>query len=240
MRTTLSRGQWGATQDDAGRVYRNTNSAALFVDVVPTPYYTRNPRMMRTRGSYETLDTGDLNTVWPIRPNPGVNRGYQDGVLRPDKTLAAFTAVGAPTFYRGDRLPAELYGNVFLAEPAGNLVSRVIVTDDGTMLRGRKAYERGEFIASTDERFRPVYLSSAPDGTLYLVDMYHGIIQHKGYITEYLRDQILSRQLERPQGHGRIYRIVHTTTKRGPKPALSAMKGPQLVDVARASERLVA
>ena len=231
VRTTLSRGQWGATQDDAGRVYRNTNSAALFVDVVPTPYYTRNPRMMRTRGSYETLDTGDLNTVWPIRPNPGVNRGYQDGVLRPDKTLAAFTAVGAPTFYRGDRLPAELYGNVFLAEPAGNLVSRVVVTDDGTMLRGKKAYERGEFIASTDERFRPVYLSSAPDGTLYLVDMYHGIIQHKGYITEYLRDQILSRKLERPQGHGRIYRIVHTTTKRGPKPALSAMKGPQLVDV---------
>ena len=231
VRTTLSRGQWGATQDDAGRVYRNTNSAALFVDVVPTPYYTRNPRMMRTRGSYETLDTGDLNTVWPIRPNPGVNRGYQDGVLRPDKTLAAFTAVGAPTFYRGDRLPADLYGNVFLAEPAGNLVSRVVVTDDGTMLRGRKAYERGEFIASTDERFRPVYLSSAPDGTLYLVDMYHGIIQHKGYITEYLRDQILSRKLERPQGHGRIYRIVHTTTKRGPKPALSAMKGPQLVEV---------
>jgi mono/diheme cytochrome c family protein/glucose/arabinose dehydrogenase len=231
VRTTLSRGQWGATQDDAGRVYRNTNSAALFVDVVPTPYFARNPHMMRTRGSYETLDTGDLNTVWPIRPNPGVNRGYQDGVLRPDKTLAAFTAVGAPTFYRGDRLPRELSGNVFLAEPAGNLVSRIIVTDDGTMLRGKKAYERGEFIASTDERFRPVNLSSAPDGTLYVVDMYHGIIQHKGYITEYLRDQILSRRLERPQGHGRIYRVVHTTTKRGPKPALARMKGPQLAEL---------
>ena len=231
VRKTLSRGQWGATQDDGGRVYRNTNSAALFVDVVPTPYYTRNPGMLRTRGSYETLDTGDLNTVWPIRPTPGVNRGYQDGILRPDKSLAAFTAVGAPTFYRGDRLPKELYGNVFLAEPAGNLVSRVIVTDDGTMLRGKKAYERGEFIASTDERFRPVYLSSAPDGTLYVVDMYHGIIQHKGYITEYLRDQILSRKLDQPQGHGRIYRVVHSTTKRGPKPALSKLKGPQLVEV---------
>ena len=120
---------------------------------------------------------------------------------------------------------------MFLAEPAGNLVSRIVVTDDGTMLRGKKAYERGEFIASTDERFRPVNLSSAPDGTLYVVDMYHGIIQHKGYITEYLRDQILSRKLEQPQGHGRIYRIVHSTTKRGPKPALSRMKGPQLVDL---------
>ena len=178
--------------------------------------------------------------MWPIRPTPGVNRGYQDGVLRPDKTLAAFTAVGAPTVYRGDRLPAELYGNVFLAEPAGNLVSRIIVTDDGTTLRGKKAYERGEFIASTDERFRPVNLSSAPDGTLYVVDMYRGIIQHKGYITEYLRDQILSRKLEQPPGHGRIYRVVHDTTKRGPKPALSTATAGAARRAAVASERLVA
>jgi mono/diheme cytochrome c family protein/glucose/arabinose dehydrogenase len=227
---TLSRGQWGNSQDDAGRIYRNTNSAALFVDIVPTPYYTRNPNLLRTRGSYETLDTGGLNTTWPIRPTRGVNRGYQDGVLRPDGTLASFTAVGAPTVYRGDRLPAELRGNVFLAEPAGNLVSRVIVTDDGAMLRGRKAYERGEFMASTDERFRPVNLSSAPDGTLYVVDMYHGIIQHKGYITEYLRDQILARKLDRPQGHGRIYRVVHETTRRGPRPALSKATPAQLVE----------
>ena len=73
---------------------------------------------------------------------------------------------------------------MFLVEPSANLVSRVIVTDDGTALRGKKAHERG-VSASTDERFRPVNLSSAPDGTLYVVDMYHGIIQHKGYITEY-------------------------------------------------------
>jgi hypothetical protein len=118
VKPTLSRGQWGATQDDAGRVYRNTNSAALFVDIVSTPYYARNPSLLRTRGSYETLDTGDLNTTWPLRPTPGVNRGYQDGVLRPDKTLAAFTAVAAPTVFRGDRLPAELEGNVFLVEPS--------------------------------------------------------------------------------------------------------------------------
>jgi mono/diheme cytochrome c family protein len=230
VKPTLPRGQWGATQDDAGRVYRNTNSAALFVDIVSTPYFTRNPNLLRTRGSYETLDTGDLNTTWPLRPTPGVNRGYQDGVLRPDKTLSAFTAVGAPTVFRGDRLPAELQGNVFLVEPSANLVSRVIVTDDGTTLRGRKAYERGEFIASTDERFRPVNLSSAPDGTLYVVDMYHGIIQHKGYITEYLRDQILSRKLDQPQGHGRIYRVMHDSTKRGPAPALSKATTAQLVN----------
>ena len=231
VRKTLPRGQWGATQDDAGRVYRNTNQSALFVDIVPTPYYARNPNLLRTRGSYDSLGGEALNETWPVRPTPGVNRGYQDGVLRPDGRLASFTSVSAPTVYRGDRLPDELYGDVFVVEPAANLVSRIEVFDDGTTLRGKKAYERAEFIASTDERFRPVNLSSAPDGTLYVVDMYHGIIQHKGYITEYLRDQILARKLDRPQGHGRIYRVVHETTKRADPPKLSAASPERLVEL---------
>jgi mono/diheme cytochrome c family protein len=227
---TLSRGQWGLSMDDAGRIYRNTNEAALFVDLISARYFMRNPNLLRTRGSYESLQNDEVNTVWPVRPTRGVNRGYQTGILRPDGTLAHFTSVSAPTVYRGDRLPSDLYGNVFVVEPAANLVSRLIVTDDETGLTAKKAYEHGEFLASTDERFRPVYLSSAPDGTLYVVDMYHGIIQHKTYITEYLRDQILSRRLDRPNGHGRIYRIIHDTTKRGPTPALSRASAAQLVD----------
>src|SRR3954454_3094576 len=227
---TLARGQWGATQDDAGRIYRNTNEAALFVDLLPARYFTRNPNLLRTRGLYESLQNDEVNTVWPVRPTRGVNRGYQDGILRPDGRLAHFTSVCSPTVYRGDRLPAELYGNVFVAEPAANLVSRIIVSDNGTTLRAKKAYPDAEFLASTDERFRPVYLSSAPDGTLYVVDTYHGIIQHKGFITEYLRDQILSRKLDHPNGHGRIYRIVHDTTRRDKPPALSKATPAQLVE----------
>jgi mono/diheme cytochrome c family protein/glucose/arabinose dehydrogenase len=223
IRKTLARGQWGASQDDTGRIFRNSNESALHADVVPSYYYSRNPALVRTRGSDEFLGRApdDLNAVWPAHPTGGVNRGYQSGILREDGTLAHFTSACAPTVYRGDRLPAELYGSVFVAEPAANLVGRIVVSDDGTTLRGRKAYERGEFIASTDERFRPVYLSSAPDGTLYVVDLYRGIIQHRGYITEYLRDQITSRSLEQPVGLGRIWRVVHETTRRGPNPSLT-------------------
>jgi mono/diheme cytochrome c family protein/glucose/arabinose dehydrogenase len=228
---TLARGQWGASQDDAGRIYRNTNEQALFVDLLPARYFMRNPNLLRTRGSYESLQSPEINIVWPVRPTPGVNRGYQDGILRPDGRLTRFTSVCSPTVYRGDRLPAELYGNVFLAEPAANLVSRLIVSDDGTTLKSKKAYEGAEFLASTDERFRPVYLSNAPDGTLYIVDAYHGIIQHKGFITEYLRDQIVSRKLDQPSGHGRIYRVVHDGTKRDVAPALSKATSSQLVDL---------
>jgi mono/diheme cytochrome c family protein len=213
---TLQRGEWGVSQDDAGRIYRNTNESALHVDLVPTAYYARNPNLLRTRGSYDRLATGneDLNVVWPVRPNPGTNRAYQTGIDRPDGTLAKFTAVCAPLVYRGDRLPSDLHGNVFVAEPAANLVSRLVVEDGGAKLRARKAYERGEFLASTDERFRPVYLSDAPDGTLYIVDLYRGVIEHRISITEYLRDQIVARKLEQPIGLGRIYRVVHESTRR--------------------------
>ncbi len=232
VRKTLSRGQWGLSQDDAGRIYRNSNESVLHVDVVPTPYYLRNPSLMRTRGSYESLRgaKNEVMTVWPARQTPGVNRGYQSGVLRPDGTLATYTAVAAPTVYRGDTLPADLYGNVFVVEPAGNLVSRIVVSDGGTGLTARKAYENAEFLTSTDERFRPVFLSNAPDGTLYLVDMYRGIIQHRAYVTEYLRDQILSRELEAPARHGRIYRIVHDTTRRRRIASLSKAPSSSLVN----------
>jgi mono/diheme cytochrome c family protein/glucose/arabinose dehydrogenase len=216
VRQTLSRGEWGATQDDAGRMYRNSSEAALQVDLVPTPYFARNPLLLRTRGSYEPLrgERDEINTVYPVRPTPGTNRAYQLGITRPDGTLERNTAACGPVVYRGDRLPAELYGNVFVAEPAANLVSRIVVTDTGTTLEARKAYENAEFLASTDERFRPVFLSNGPDGTLYIVDFYRGILQNRASTTLYLKDYITKKGLEQPTDMGRIYRVVHETTRR--------------------------
>ena len=137
-RKTLSRGQWGASQDDFGHVYRNSNSRRC----TSISCRRRTSRAIRTccdRGSYEFMgDQDELNATLPIRPNPGVNRGYVDGQLRPTARSRPSRGVNSPMVYRGDRLPAELSGNVFVAEPAGNLVSRIIVSDDGTSLRGEE------------------------------------------------------------------------------------------------------
>ena len=81
------------------------------MDLVPTPYFARNPAQIRTRGSYESLtnDVNNINEVWPVRPNPGTNRSYQYGILRPsDGTIIQATAACGPEVYNGDRLPAEL------------------------------------------------------------------------------------------------------------------------------------
>ena len=90
------------------------------------------------------MPDNDLNGVWPVRPTPGLNRGYQAGILRENGTLARYTAVCSPVVYRGDRLPDELYGNVFVADPAANLVSRITLRDDGSgAARGQGVRRRG-------------------------------------------------------------------------------------------------
>ena len=49
-----------------------------------------------------------------------------------------------------------------------------------------------------------------PDGALYVIDMYRGIIQHKTYLTPYLKNEIKERKLTNPLNCGRIYKIVPT------------------------------
>ena len=230
------------TQDDAGRIYRNTNESALHVDYVPTPYFARNPEPAAHARKLRALasDTNALNTVWPVRPNPGTNRAYQAGIDRPDGTLAKFTAVCAPLVYRGDRLPADVYGNVFVAEPAANLVSRIVLSDDGTTLRARKAYEQGR-VPGVDRRALPAGLS-LQRARRHAVHRRHVSRDHRAspVVTVYLRDHILRRKLEQPTGFGRIYRVVHETTQRdtseGRCRSVTGAAGRDAV----ASERLVA
>ena len=87
---TLLRGQWGVTMDDVGRVFRNWNEGALYVDLFPARYLARNPNLVRTRGAYEPLMAPEDQSVWPVRPTRGVNRGYREGTLRADGTLSSY------------------------------------------------------------------------------------------------------------------------------------------------------
>ena len=226
----LQRGQWGASMDDAGRIYRNVNDAPLFVDFIAAKYYARNPNMVRTRGLYDPLISREASTIWPVRATRGVNRGYRDQFFRPDGSSVTIQGVGTPVVYRGDRLPKELYGDAFITDSTTNLVHRYRIQDDGTgQLKAVDGYAKGEILASWDERFRPVNMLGAPDGTLYVVDMYRGIVQEQIYWTDFLRDYIKAGDLERPVGLGRIWRITHETTKRDQKPALSKAPAAALV-----------
>ncbi len=224
---TIFRGQWGISQDDFGRLVYNSNSDQLRLDLVPSAYLSRNPLY---RGAVGVNWQPQSNqAVWPIRVNPGVNRGYQRAQLRPDGTLATYTAACAPIIYRGDNFPKDCEGNAFLCEPAGNLVRRNILKEKDGYITAENAYDKAEFLASTDERFRPVNLSNGPDGALYVVDFYRGIIQHRIFLTTYLRQQGESRGLGAPIGLGRIYRVVADGRPLDQKPQLAKASTEDLV-----------
>lgn len=199
---TVPRGQWGISQDDRGRLFYNNNSQNLMGD-----YFSPSFGKAENIPGYNEDVVVD-NSVFPARPTPGVNRGYMKGILDDSLRLRNFTAASGPVIYRGNIFGKEYDQNAFVAEPSANLIKRDILKDSGYQVVGREAWHGKEFLASTDERFRPVTLYNGPDGALYVLDMYRGIIQHKTYLTDYLKGEIRSRALSSPLDCGRIYKVV--------------------------------
>jgi putative membrane-bound dehydrogenase-like protein len=214
---TTFRGQWGLAQDNDGHLFYNSNQDPLRVDILNSQYAGRNPNHDPCGGVNVQVYQDQL--VWPARVNPGVNRGYRREVLRENGRLKEFTAACAPLIYRGGLYPAEFDGNAFICEPAGNLIKREILTANHGTLAAREAYDQREFIASTDERFRPVNLTTGPDGALYVTDFYRGVLQHRESFTTYLRGYSEERGLDKPLHLGRIWRIVPEGAKLPGKPS---------------------
>ena len=213
---TATRGQWGITRDNFGRLYHNSNSTLLVGDRT-LPNLLEGNEAVKLKTSISTRIGS--NKVYPGRITPGVNRayvstlnGYKDNTIDP-KTYKLIKATGAcgPVIYRGNNYPKNFQNRAFVCESAAQLVKMIELDHQGSKITGTHPLKNKEFLTSTDERFRPVNLYNAPDGSLYLLDFYHGIIQHRTYMTSYLRKQTLSRKLDGPAfGHGRIYRIRST------------------------------
>src|SRR5207244_625878 len=83
-----------------------------------------------------------------------------------------------------------------------------IVKMDG-LTQLRNAYPGSEFLISNDQLFRPVNIRTAPDGTVFVSDMYHGIIQEYQWSGpgSYLRAKIEQYQLDKVASFGRIWRL---------------------------------
>lgn len=225
---TEDRGQWGIAQDNYGRLLTNTNSNLVSLEEIPPGLTKRNPNHeFRSR----VISRVEDQRVWPSRITPGVNRGYMEKTLTDDGFLATPTAASSMVMYRGDQFPSEFVGNIFVPEPAGNLVKRLVVSPNDNGFRTiESAYQGGEFFTSTDERSRIVNAYNAPDGSLYLVDFYRGIIQHRVYMTSYLRAQVEERELDIPDGLGRIWRVRHSAGEASPeKPNMTEESSVELV-----------
>lgn len=219
----MPRGQWGLTQDEMGIMYYSAagseNPAYGFQQ--PAVYGEYNP---------EGRLSEDFIQPWPIVGTPDVQGGLEK--LREDNTLNHFTGVAGQEIFLGHKMPPSMYGDLFIPEPVGRLVRRAKVRiEDGKKVL-YNAYDQTEFLASTDLNFRPVQAKTGPDGTLYIVDMYRGIIQESNWTREgsFLRPVIVRKGLDKNIGKGRIYRIVHEDIKPDKKPNLQGKKASELIE----------
>lgn len=201
---TSYRGQWGITRDNFGRLYYNNNSTQLKGDYVLPNKVIQNKYFKPLIAENQKL-TNDK--VFPLHQT-SVNRGYQKGILDEKGFLIDVTAACGPLIYRGATFPDSYNQNAFVCVPEANLIKRNILNFNNIQTIGSQAVQGKEFIASTDEGFRPVNLFNGPDGAMYVVDMHRGIIQHKAYISQYLTEQLAGKKLDTLQNAGRILKVI--------------------------------
>ncbi len=225
---TLFRGQWGISKDNAGRLYYNTNSVLLLGDSYDAQAVVRAGNV-GAPGLNARISGPDH--MFAVRVNTGVNRAYVPGVLREDGRLDQPTSASGMAVYRGDQFGPDHADDVFVAEPAANAVAQLRLSRNGLKVSAEhvlypdETWTQREFLASTDERFRPVDVKVGPDGALYVVDFYRGVIQDHFFISEELRAQAKERGLERPLGMGRIWRVSRQDDER-PQPEFVAATHP--------------
>jgi len=230
---TMFRGQWGISQDDLGRLFYNYNASPLHADLLSAEYLVKADEVnlsvkRNVRGAMLVNESlVEDKSVHPVRVTPLVTLGASD--LRPDGTLKQFTAASSPFIYRGDLFPSAMHGDAFVADPIGNLIKWFDLSTAGLAMTAAPALAEREVLASKDERFRPVFLESGPDGALYIADMYTGIVEHKLYVTEYLRKQVLGREIGNFSPTGRIYRLVPKSSETTSHPRLDQATGSELV-----------
>ncbi len=137
--------------------------------------------------------------------------------------IGFFTSATGVTIFRGDAYPEEYRGNAFIGDVGGNLVHRKTLTPDGASFVATRAEQGVEFLTSTDTWFRPVNFVNAPDGCLYILDMYRETIEHPRSVPEDIKAYL---DLEGGDDRGRIWRLT--------PPGWKFRRPPQLGDMASA------
>ncbi|MFL5618850.1 MAG: discoidin domain-containing protein [Gemmatimonadaceae bacterium] len=224
--TGFNDAQWGASQDDDGTQWFQNGWLGV-------PGYFQFPIVYGTFVDSNRWDP-DFDEIHGAPIGIADMQGGMPAVRKPDGSLARGTAGSGSNVYRGHRLPRELNGDYFYGEVVGRVVRRIRPEKSEGLTRLRNVYapEKSEFIRSTDPLFRPVEIKSAPDGSMYVVDMYHGIIQESQWTPKgsYVRAKIEQYKLDKIVGLGRIWRLTHESAPRDTtRPRMSRETPAQLV-----------
>jgi putative membrane-bound dehydrogenase-like protein len=227
-------GQYGLAFDDWGRKFVCSNSTPIWQVMYDNRYLARNPFVLgppaalsiAPEGKYTRLFRKSPVEAWRVAREQLRQRQLGGGSREEGIVANIFTSGTGITVYRGDAYPAAYRGNVFVGEVANNLVFQARLEPQGAAFRAVRAHAEGEFLASKEIWFRPVFLAGGPDGCLYVVDMHRELIEG----AEFLPDALV-KQLDPSAGvdRGRIYRVVPEGLASRPPPRLSQASTAALV-----------
>src|SRR5688572_53389 len=204
---TGGKSQFGLAFDVFGRRFGVTNRSPVLHTVLEPRDLKRNPHLAFNSTVQEVSKVQHEAKVFPISQSKTAS--YWNQLFKPDPNrvphAGTFTSACGLHIFGGTGLTPAHVGNVFICEPAQNLVQRQVFRPEGASFRTEMPYSSSEFLASTDTMFRPVSLGTGPDGALYLADMNRREIDHPQYVPVEARAQM---DFVGPEGTGRIYRIV--------------------------------
>ncbi len=218
--------QYGLRRDDWGHWFGNNNPSWLWQVTLPEHYLKRNPQLAVQRVRKPLANYPDATRVFPVSPP----------LERPNQpwSLNHVTSACSPAPYRDTLFGQAFADNVFIAEPVHNTVHREVLSRDGSGFRSQRAAgeEAREFLASTDNWFRPVFLRTGPDGALWVADYYRFVLEHPEWISPEMQARV---DLRAGSDRGRLYRIAPMDSPRRPVPDLSTMPAPALVTALNSS-----
>ncbi len=212
---TGGRGQFGLTFDSFGHRFVVSNRHPVLQVVLEPWHLSRNPHLASTDTTQEVSKVEAAARVFPTS-RTSITADFMP-VLMSKPHAGSFTSACSPLIFGGTALGPDHVGNVFICEPAQNLVQRQVLRGEGASFRSDPPYTSREFLTSTNPWFRPVFLATGPDGALYVADMNRREIDHPQYVPEGTRDSL---DFEGGRNTtGRIYRIIRADA---PRTALAA------------------
>ncbi|WP_165698727.1 PVC-type heme-binding CxxCH protein [Bremerella volcania] len=230
-------GQHGMSMNSWGEKFTCSNSDHLQQILFEDRYLARNPYLSIPSVRRSIAQDGPQAEVYRTSPVEAwrvirtklraakIVPGIVEGGGRP---AGYFTGATGVTIFRGDAWPKRFQGLAIIGDVGSNLIHRKRLVEHGVAYQGIRIDESEEFVSSSDIWFRPVQYANAPDGSLYVADMYREVIEHPKSLPPMIKKHL---DLTSGRDRGRIYRIVVNDYQRRSTPRMTAMNTLELVSL---------
>lgn len=208
--------QFIRSQDAWGNWFGNDNSHPIYHFTIDRFWKEGNIPLPRSLYQYVT-NPPSTPQVFPLsQPLDRFNDPY---------TANRFTSACSTIFNSSPGSGVAMQGAAIVCESVHNLVARFQIKPDGASFKASRFSEdaQSEWIRSDDPWFRPVRVANAPDGTIWVVDMYRRVIEHPTWIPE---EWLARLDVRAGQDKGRLYRVYRDDYKPTPLPDRDWSKEP--------------